>query len=109
MSGPDGNPALTRALELSRELLVFAESGDVCKAAALDAERLGLLRAAKSASQPLSAYHRDVLSEIAGLNDRAIGYLEHRCRIKAREMDTATLGRRAVNAYGLQRQGSPQP
>jgi hypothetical protein len=37
------------------------------------------------------------------LNDLALGCMEHHRRIKARELDLAAVGRRAVNAYATTR------
>ena len=42
---------------------------------------------------------RDLLQQIAELNDRTIGLVEHHRRGKGREMDMAAVGRRAVAAY----------
>jgi hypothetical protein len=92
--------SLERALELSRELASIADSGDVQLTQRLDAERLQLLKSAKSARQPLGDEDRRVLREIAALNDKAIGFLEHRRRCKARDLDMVSAGRRAVRAYG---------
>ena len=47
---------------------------------------------------------RELLQEIAQLNDKAIGCLEHHHRRNARDMDMASVGRRALLAYSrLQR------
>jgi hypothetical protein len=91
--------ALRRALELSRELAAIADSGEVQLTQRLDAERLQLLKSAKSVLQPLGEEDRTLLREIAALNDRAIGFLEHRRRCKARDLDMLSVGRRAVRAY----------
>lgn len=99
MMAAESDAMLARALELSRELLLIAESGDLSAVLELGAERLRLLQAARSAAAPMGAPERLLLKEITELNDRAIGFLEHRQRIKAREIDTASLGRRAVAAY----------
>ena len=40
-----------------------------------------------------------LLQQIAQLNDRAIGLLEHQRRGKGRDLDMAAVGRRAVAAY----------
>ncbi len=100
MSGEAATAALERALELSRQLAAIADSGDVQLAQRLDAERLQLLKSAKASVQPLGDEHRRVLREIAALNDKALGFLEHRRRCKARDLDMASAGRRAVRAYG---------
>jgi hypothetical protein len=44
-----------------------------------------------------------VLRDIADLNDRAIGHLEHRKRAMGRNMDMLAVGRRAVRAYSTMR------
>lgn len=91
---------LAQALQLSQQMLVLAESGEVGELAKLDTQRLRLLQSAAGRSAvPRSATENALLSEIAALNDRSLGLLEHRRRIKAREMDTATAGRKAVAAY----------
>jgi hypothetical protein len=91
--------ALQRALEISREVARLAESGDVARAVALDAERLELLRSARAGLHPLSDDARSMVSEIATLNNRAVGFLEHRLRGKGRELDMVAVGRRARLAY----------
>lgn len=90
---------LRRGLEISREVAALAESGDVARALALDAERRELLRAARVELHPLNESERSLLKEIGALNDRAIGFLEHRLRGKARELDMVSVGRRALRAY----------
>ena len=91
--------ALRHALQLSRELAVIADSGDVGLTQRLDAERLQLLKSARAAAQPLSEQDRELLREIVALNEKAIGFLEHRRRCKARDLDMAAVGKRAVRAY----------
>jgi len=44
-----------------------------------------------------------MLREIAQLNDRALGLLEHRKRAMGRDMDMLAVGRRAVRAYATTR------
>jgi hypothetical protein len=95
--------ALQRALEISRELANIADSGDVQLTQPLDAERLQLLKLARGASRRLDDTDRKLLQEIAELNDKAIGFLEHRRRLKARDMDMVSVGRRAVRAYSATR------
>ncbi|MDP9014364.1 MAG: hypothetical protein M3O41_17225 [Pseudomonadota bacterium] len=97
--GEDGNGTLTRALELSREMIGVAERGDARAVAALDAERRRLLNSQRTNSRNMSASERQVLQEINTLNDQAIGFLEHRRRRIEREMDMAATGRRALVAY----------
>ena len=99
MNGGDSRAALERALELSRELLAVAELGDVAAAVYLDAARLELLKSARETLRTTPMSDRDLLQEIAQLNDQAIGCLEHHHRRKARDMDMASVGRRALIAY----------
>lgn len=93
---------LSRALQLSQELLAVAEGGDPQGVLELGAERLRLLHS-RSLPAPVGADEWSLLKEIAELNDRAIGFLEHRRRGKEREIDTAAVGRRAVAAYSTTR------
>src|ERR1700730_17506083 len=104
MSSGDARVGLERALELSRELLAVAELGDVAAAVNLDARRLELLKSAREILQTTPMSDRELLREIAQLNDKAIGCLEHHHRRKARDMDMASVGRRAVIAYSPIRQ-----
>ena len=98
MSSGESRAALERALELSRELLTVAERGDAAAAANLDAARLELLKfASETGRAPVN--HRELLQEIADLNAKAIGCLEHHHRRTARDMDMASAGRRALIAY----------
>jgi hypothetical protein len=90
---------LARALELSRELLAAADRGDSQAAASIDATRLELLKSARSSAVLLDAHERQLLQDIASLNDQSIGRLEHHRRIKGRQLDVATVGRRAIAAY----------
>jgi hypothetical protein len=99
MSSGDARVALERALELSRELLAVAELGDVAAAVNLDAARLELLKSARETLRTTPMSDRDLLQEIAQLNDQAIGCLEHHRRRTARDMDMASVGRRALIAY----------
>jgi hypothetical protein len=99
MNRSEASAALQSALELSRKLAAAADSGDIRLAVRLDAERLQLLKSARAALQPMDEKNRAVLEEIAELNDRALGFMEHHRRSKARALDTAATGRRAVAAY----------
>lgn len=93
-------PILARALALSLEMLGAAEQGRVPELRSLDAQRLELLKSFRiNAPQP-SAADQALLQQIAVLNDRAIGLLEHHQRTVGRELDLAGVGRRAVAAYG---------
>lgn len=106
MSESHVNADLTRALELTRELLSVAEHGDVRAVAELDAERLRLLRSQRSKFMNMAADERLVLQTISDLNDKTIGFLVHRRRHTECAMDTVAVGRRALIAYsatGLQR------
>lgn len=99
MNRPPASAALQRALDISRELAALAESGDLSLTMSLDAERLQLLKSVRAAMHPLDEQSRSVLQEIAALNDRALGFLEHRRRAKGRDMDMLAVGRRALRAY----------
>jgi hypothetical protein len=91
--------ALHRALEISRELAAIADGGDLHLTVSLDAERLQLLKFARAAVHPMDEQDGAVLREIAALNDRALGFLEHRRRAKGRDMDMVATGKRALRAY----------
>ena len=99
MTRTEAAAALQRALEISRELADVADGGDLSLTVSLDAERLQLLKSFRAALQPLDEKDRSVLREIAALNDRSLGLLEHRRRAKGRDMDMLAVGRRAVRAY----------
>lgn len=94
---------LERAVEVSRQLLAAADRGDSEAVGRLDAERLQLLKSARRGGGPLEACDHVLLQEVALLNDRAIGHLEHHRRIKGRQIDVAVVGRRAVHAYASNR------
>jgi len=100
---PEAAAALQRALELSLELLEVAESGEVERVISLDAERLRLIKSARHALTPLNDEDRAVLREIADLNARSLGRMEHRFRSKCRDMDMLAAGRRALRAYTTHR------
>jgi hypothetical protein len=91
--------ALQRALEISRELAVIADGGDLSLTVSLDAERLQLLKSARAALRSMDDNDHAILREIAALNDRALGFLEHRRRAKGRDMDLVAVGKRALRAY----------
>jgi hypothetical protein len=91
--------ALQRALEISRQIALVADGGDLGLSVSLDAERLQLLKSARAALRPLDEKDYAVLREIAALNDRALGFLEHRRRAKGRDMDMVAVGKRALRAY----------
>ncbi len=92
--------ALARALALSqRGAPGAAEQSDTKTLALLDAERMRLLQSLRAARGRLGGAEEQMLSEVAALNDRAIGAMEHHRRIKERAIDLAAVGRRAVAAY----------
>jgi len=93
-----GRP-LERALALSHQLVAAADQGDVQSLPSLDAERMQLLTSFRGARRQLDAGEQAMIEEISRLNHRALGLIEHRCRIKARQLDMASVGRRAVTAY----------
>jgi hypothetical protein len=95
--------ALDRALALSHQLLAAAAQFNLQELALLDAERLRLLQSVRVERDHLSADDRWVLQQVAALNDRAIGVMEHQQQIKGRAMDMAAVGRRAVAAYSTTR------
>ena len=99
MNRREATSALQRALDISHQLAAVADGGDFELTASLDAERLQLLKSARVALQPLDENHRTVLCEIAVLNNRAMGSLEHRRRAMGRDMDMLAVGRRAMRAY----------
>jgi hypothetical protein len=99
MKSSEPGAALRRALELSRELLRVAECGDPRSTAILDAERREILSRIRTSGRPLADSERQCLLDIMQLNDWAIGQLEHRRRVKERQMDTVATGRRALAAY----------
>jgi hypothetical protein len=99
MTRTEAVAALQRALEISHELAAVADGGDLHLSVSLDAERLQLLKSIRAALQPLDEKDRLVLREIAALNDRSLGLLEHRRRAKGRDMDMLAVGRRALRAY----------
>jgi hypothetical protein len=99
MNGADSRAALEQALELSRELLAVAERGDVAAAVNLGAARLELLKSARESVRMIPVDDQALVQEIAQLNDQALGFLEHHRRRKARDMDMASVGRRALIAY----------
>ncbi len=98
MSEAQASAALQRALAISHELVAVADHGDIALTERLDAERLQLLQSVKAA-QPLREIDRAMLSEIADLNGKAIGFLEHRRRAMGRNLDMLVVGKRAAQAY----------
>jgi len=102
MSGKS-RESLEQALALSHQLLAAADDSKLTEVAILDAERLRLLQSVRLEHDHLSDDDRQMLRQVAELNDRAIGLVEHQRRIKEREMDLAAVGRRAVSAYSTTR------
>jgi hypothetical protein len=103
MSGAAGD-ALRRAVDLSRELKAAADKGDMQSAMRLDVARLELLKfARREAAGAIGADERQMLKEIAQLNDESLGLLEHLRRSKGRQLDMAAVGRRALIAYSSTR------
>lgn len=103
-AGADGGrpqvmDALGRALDLSREIAVIADSGSPELTQRLDEERRTLLASVRAAGPDLLPEERARLDEIRLLNDQAIGSMQHRMRGLARDLDTVSVGRRAVLAY----------
>jgi hypothetical protein len=93
--------ALEHAVALSHRLLEAADQSNFEQVAILDAERLRLLQSVRLERENLSDDQRLLLRQVAELNDRAIGLVEHQRRIKERAMDLAAVGRRAVSAYSM--------
>jgi hypothetical protein len=99
MNSGNPDPGVARALALSEEILSAAESGNLSSLASLDLERMELLKSFRKGTQRVAAADQALLQQIAQLNDRAIGLLEHQRRSKGRDLDMAAVGRRAVAAY----------
>jgi hypothetical protein len=95
--------ALERALELSRALMAAADRGEGEMVSSIDAERLQLLKSARGSAMAFDASQRMLIKEIAVLNAKSIGAMEHHRRLKGREMELAAVGRRAVKAYSSAR------
>jgi hypothetical protein len=99
----EATAALERALELSRELFDAAAEGEAEHVIRLDAERLRLLKSARHALTAMTDEDRAVIRQIAELNARSLGRMEHRFRAKCRDMDMLAAGRRALRAYSNHR------
>ncbi len=80
-------------------MLSAAEQGDLHSLAALDHERMELLKSFRSGTRQVAAGDQALLAQINATNERAIGLLEHQRRSKGRDLDMAAVGRRAVAAY----------
>ena len=99
----DLDSGLLRALSLSEQIVRAAESADLSTFGVLEAERTRLIREFRRANRFIDGGNRAVLEKIAELNDRALGQMLHHQRSKAREIDMAVVGRRAVAAYASMR------
>ena len=97
------HPDLAAAVALSRDVVEAADQGQLDVLADLDARRLKLLKSFRLVARQLAPVDKAVLQEIAMLNQRALGLVEHHRRIKGRAMDMVARGRRAVNAYASNR------
>jgi succinate dehydrogenase flavin-adding protein (antitoxin of CptAB toxin-antitoxin module) len=103
MNGSNLDLSLARALALSHEMLDSAEKGNLQSLAALDLERMDLLKFFRNSTRQPSPADQALLHQIAQLNDRTIGLVEHRRRGKGRDLDMAAVGRKAVAAYSSHR------
>jgi hypothetical protein len=99
MSGNRIDSGLARALALSHEMIGATEKGDLQSLAALDLERMELLKSFRRYTKQVSAADQAMIAQINATNERAIGLLEHQRRSKGRDLDMAAVGRRAVAAY----------
>ena len=95
--------SLARALAISHEMLDAADKGNLQALASLDLERMDLLKFFRSSTTQPTPSDRTLLAQIAQLNDRTIGLVEHQRRGKGRDLDMAAVGRRAVAAYSSHR------
>jgi hypothetical protein len=95
--------ALERALELSRAVLAAADRGEGETVLSIDAERLQLLKSVRRSANAFDASQRMLIREIAALNAKSIGALEHQRQLKGHEIEQAAVGRRAVKAYASAR------
>jgi len=93
------NLSLTRALALSNDMVNAADKGDLQTLASLDLERMELLQSFRNSTKQVAPADQVLLQQIAEVNARAIGLLEHQRRSKGRDLDMAAVGRRAVAAY----------
>ena len=103
MSRGDIPLSLARALAISHEIFEAADQGNLQTVSALDLERMDLLKFFRNSTTHPTAADRLLLAQIAQLNDRAIGLVEHQRRSKGRDLDMAAVGRRAVAAYSSHR------
>jgi hypothetical protein len=103
MSGGNIDLSLARALAISQQMLDAAGQGNVQALGSLDLERMDLLKFFRNSTVHPTASDRALLAQIAQLNDRTIGLVEHQRRSKGRDLDMAAVGRRAVAAYSSHR------
>jgi hypothetical protein len=103
MSGGNIDLSLARALAISQQMLEAAERGNLQTLGSLDLERMDLLKFFRNNTAQPSASDRALLAQIAQLNDRTLGLVEHQRRSKGRDLDMAAVGRRAVAAYSSHR------
>jgi hypothetical protein len=102
----DETPAhetLERAGALSRALAAAAAGGDSAAVVALDRERRKLLESLAATGNALDPAAHQLMQEVVALNNQSIGAMEHQRRIMQRQLDGVLIGRRAVNAYGVNR------
>jgi hypothetical protein len=103
MSGGNIDLSLARALAISQQMLDAVDRGNLQVLAALDRERMDLLKFFRNNTAQPSASDRALLAQITQLNDRTIGLVEHQRRGKGRDLDMAAVGRRAIAAYSSHR------
>ena len=103
MNGGNFDLSLARALAISHEMFAAAEQGNLQSVAALDLERMDLLKFFRDSTPQPTTADRLLLAQIAQLNDRTLGLVEHQRRSKGRDLDIAAVGRRAVAAYSSHR------
>ena len=90
---------LAVAHRLSEDILSAARLGDMFVLSQLDGQRRELVESFRRRVPRVDPDDQRLLDEIAVLNDRTIGTIEHMRRAKAREMDMVVVGRRALTAY----------
>jgi hypothetical protein len=103
MNGGNIDLSLARALAISHEMFEAADKGNLQIVPALDLERMDLLKFFRNSTAQPTAADRLLLAQIAQLNDRTLGLVEHQRRSKGRDLDIAAVGRRAVAAYSSHR------
>ena len=91
--------AVLRARDLSRELLVVAQRGDMQAVIEIDQRRGKLLHEFLDGAHRIGDAERLVLQEIETMNDALIATIEQMRAGTAREMDKLGQGQRALNAY----------